>query len=177
MIGKFFRLVKRTSDWIRWKINPIKYARSLGVTFGKNCKFESFGFGTEPWLISMGDHVEIAGNVTFINHDGATWVLRENPKYKSVIRFGKIVIGSNVFIGHGTVLLPGITIGDNVVVGAGSIVTRDIPSNSIAVGNPARVISTYEAYAEKCLRETPDYDLDRFKKNKKEEILRILSDH
>ena len=45
-----------------------------------------------------------------------------------------------MWIGGGTTILPGVTIGDNVVIGAGSVVTRDIPSNSLAVGNPARVI-------------------------------------
>ena len=51
-----------------------------------------------------------------------------------------VTIGDSVWIGGGTTILPGVTIGDHVVIGAGSVVTRDIPSNSLAVGNPARVI-------------------------------------
>ncbi len=51
-----------------------------------------------------------------------------------------IVVGNSVWFGGGVRVLPGVTIGDNVVIGAGSVVTRDIPSNSVAVGNPARVI-------------------------------------
>ena len=49
-------------------------------------------------------------------------------------------IGKNCWIGAGSVIVPGVTIGDNVVIGAGSVVTRDIPSNVVAVGNPCRVM-------------------------------------
>ncbi|MFR3227086.1 MAG: DapH/DapD/GlmU-related protein, partial [Blautia massiliensis (ex Durand et al. 2017)] len=51
-----------------------------------------------------------------------------------------VIVGNNVWIGGGAILLPGVTIGDNVVIGAGSVVTRDIPANSVACGSPCRVI-------------------------------------
>ncbi len=51
-----------------------------------------------------------------------------------------VTLGRNVWIGGGAILLPGVTVGDNAVVGAGSVVTRDVPANCLAVGNPARVI-------------------------------------
>lgn len=57
-----------------------------------------------------------------------------------------ITIGNHVFVGANSVILPGVTIGDNVVIGAGSIVLKDIPSNSIAVGNPCKVIKEKESY-------------------------------
>jgi NDP-sugar pyrophosphorylase family protein len=57
-----------------------------------------------------------------------------------------IVVGSNVFLGYGAIIMPGVTIGDNVVIGAGAVVTRDIPANSVAVGVPARVIRSTGAY-------------------------------
>ncbi len=50
-----------------------------------------------------------------------------------------MIIGDNVWIGGGAIILPGVTIGDNVVVGAGSVVTRDVPAGAVVVGNPARV--------------------------------------
>lgn len=50
------------------------------------------------------------------------------------------MIGDNVWIGGGAIIMPGVTIGDNVVIGAGSVVTRDIPSDTIAYGSPCRVI-------------------------------------
>ena len=51
-----------------------------------------------------------------------------------------ITIGDNVWLGSGAIVLPGVTIGENTVVGAGSVVTRDLPANVVAVGNPARVV-------------------------------------
>lgn len=65
-------------------------------------------------------------------------------------------IGKNCWIGAGAVIVPGITIGDNVVIGAGSVVTKDIPSNVVAVGNPCKV-----------LREISEYDKEYYFKNKK----------
>ena len=60
-----------------------------------------------------------------------------------------IRVGNNVFVGANSVLLPGVQIGDNVVIGAGSVVAKDIPSNSIAVGNPCRVIKAKDPYVER----------------------------
>lgn len=61
-------------------------------------------------------------------------------------KFGKVTIGSNVFIGAGAIILPGTAIGDKVIVGAGAIVASDIPSNSVFVGNPAKLICSYDEY-------------------------------
>lgn len=58
----------------------------------------------------------------------------------------EVKIGSNVFVGAGSIILPGVTIGDRVVIGAGSVVTKDIPDNSVAVGNPAKVICSHDRY-------------------------------
>ncbi|MDR3011959.1 MAG: maltose O-acetyltransferase, partial [Chitinispirillales bacterium] len=58
-----------------------------------------------------------------------------------LLEFGKpVTIGNNVWIGADAVILPGVTIGDNTVIGAGSVVTKDIPANVVAVGNPCRVV-------------------------------------
>ena len=54
----------------------------------------------------------------------------------------RVNIGKNVWIGSGSIILPGVTIGDNSIIGAGSVVTKNIAENSIAVGNPAKVIKT-----------------------------------
>ncbi len=157
------------------RMGAIAYARSKGVTVGERCKFVSYpDFGSEPYLVTIGNHTEICSNVVFITHDGATWVFRDQERYKDVIRYGKITIGDNCFIGKGTTILPGVTIGNNVIVGACSLVTKDIPDNTVVGGVPAKPITTVDAFAEKCLAQTPDYDKAAYAADKKSELLRIL---
>ena len=60
-----------------------------------------------------------------------------------------ITLGDNVWLGGGVIVLPGVTIGDNTVVGAGSVVTKDLPANVVAVGNPARIIKKISSASEK----------------------------
>ena len=64
-------------------------------------------------------------------------------------RVSNVTIGDNVFVGAGTIVLPGVSIGSNVVIGAGSVVSRDIPDKCVAVGNPARVVKSLDEYLNK----------------------------
>lgn len=114
------------------RINPLKFAKEIGVTIGEKCKLNDVpSWGSEPWLIKIGNHVEISFGVTFITHDGATWVFRDKEKYKDVIKYGKIVIGNNCFIGANSTILPGVEIGDNSIVGSCSLVNKKIPSGEV----------------------------------------------
>ncbi|MGE3908126.1 MAG: acyltransferase [Chloroflexota bacterium] len=125
----------------------IQRAKRQGLRIGKNVRVSRRPyFGGEPFLISIGDHVTVSFNVHFINHDGGTWVFRDEPEYKGLQRFGRIDILDNVFIGANTTILPGVTIGPNVVVGAGSVVTRDLPRDAVYAGTPARFICTLDEY-------------------------------
>ena len=101
-------------------------------------------FGSEPYLVRLGDHVELAANVRFLPHDGSVWVFREAEPNIDIIK--PISIGNNVFIGYGSIILPGATIGDNCIIGAGSVVTGVIPSNSVAAGVPAKVIRSLDEH-------------------------------
>jgi acetyltransferase-like isoleucine patch superfamily enzyme len=76
--------------------------------------------------------------VEFITHDGAIWCFREEIENADV--FGKIKIGSNVFIGNNCTILPNTVVGDNCIIGAGSIVRGQFPENSVIIGNPAKVV-------------------------------------
>lgn len=129
-------------------LSPISYARYIGVTVGKNCRLINVSFSSEPYLISIGDHVS-ATRVRFETHDGGVWCIRDEFPDIDIIK--PITVGNNVYIGYGAVILPGVTIGDNVVIGAYAVVTKDIPSGSVCVGIPARVIKNIGEYKEKAL--------------------------
>jgi len=89
----------------------------------------------------------ITAGVRLLTH-GYDWtVLRE--KYGEMLASsGKIVVGDNVFLGTCSIILKGVRIGENTIIGAGSVVTRDIPANSVAAGNPCKVIMTIDEYYE-----------------------------
>ncbi len=124
---------------------PNKYTKILGVKFGLNCNFSS-----ESFFIKIGNNFYSSQNVSFIAHDGSVNVLRNMyEKYKNIDLFSPIIIGNNVFIGYGTVILPGTHIGDNVIIGAGSIVRERLQSNSVYAGIPVQYICSIKKYANK----------------------------
>ncbi len=84
--------------------------------------------------ITIGDNVTLAPRVHIIAHDASTW------EYLGYTKVKNVTIGNKVFIGAGSIILPGVTIGNNVIVGAGSVVSKDIPENSVCAGNPAKFI-------------------------------------
>ena len=151
---------------------PEIYRKYQQVTIGKNARFTGkINFGSEPFLISIGNHVTLAHNVTFHTHDGGVWIFRK--KYPNINIYGKITIGDNVFIGSNVIILPNISIGDNVVIGAGSVVTKSIKSDSVVAGNPARLIRTVNEYEEKVLKNAVFVDSSVIK-NASESILKHL---
>lgn len=118
---------------------------SMGMKVGKNFK-RLKGVILDPahcWLIEIGDNVTLAPRVHILCHDAST------KQFLNYTKISRVTIGNNVFIGAATVVLPGVTIGNNVVIGANCTVTKDIPDNSVAIGSPAKVISTLDEYLDK----------------------------
>lgn len=161
---------------ILMRINPLRVAQLAGMKVGENLSLvspRSVNFGTEPYLIEIGNNVRISGNVYFLTHDGGTWAFRYKDKYKNIFKYGRIKIGDYTFIGCGATIMPGVSIGKNCVIGARSVVTKSIPNGIVVAGNPAKKICTIEEYAEKCKRTMPqNLDFDLYHKNKKEALCR-----
>ena len=91
----------------------------------------------DPAKVKFGDNVFIAPNCGFYT---AGHPIEYQLRNKGLEYAEPIVVGNNVWIGGNCCVLPGVTIGDNVVIGAGSVVNKNIPSNSVAVGNTCRII-------------------------------------
>jgi maltose O-acetyltransferase len=87
--------------------------------------------------ITIGEDVQIGPGVQLLT---PTHPLEAEPRRKKYEAAKPITIGNNVWLGGGVIVCPGVTIGDNTVVGAGAVVTKDLPANVLAVGNPARVV-------------------------------------
>lgn len=109
------------------------------VAFGDNVSIHPMCYLEGDGGLSIGSDVSIAHGVTIMttehDYEVAGMKMRDAP-----VKHAPVVIGSDVWIGAGVKILAGVTIGDHVVIGAGAVVTRDIPSHSLAVGVPARVI-------------------------------------
>lgn len=136
----------------------IKYLRDKGVRIGERVRFfypmKTVIDITRPWLIEIGNDVQITEGVTILTH-GYDWSVLK-CKYGVVLgSAGKVTIGNNVFIGMNSTILKGTTIGNNVIIGANSVVTKDIPDDSVVAGNPARIITNISDYYEK--REKAQY--------------------
>jgi len=123
------------------------------VHFGKNI-YANFNLTiVDDTHVYVGDYTMFGPNVTIATagHPILPELREKGLQYNMPVHIGK-----NCWIGAGALIMPGITIGDNVVVGAGSVVTKDLPSNVVAVGNPCKV-----------LREVNDHDKEYYFKNRK----------
>lgn len=115
----------------------------LYVDYGSHIRvgartFVNFGLvALDVASITIGEDVQIGPNVQLLT---PTHPLEPEPRRAKWEAAKPIVIGDNVWLGGGVIVCPGVTIGDNTVVGAGAVVTRDLPPNVVAVGNPARVV-------------------------------------
>ncbi|WP_294146291.1 sugar O-acetyltransferase [uncultured Clostridium sp.] len=130
-----------------WITAPFFADYGDNIYFGNNCEVNMNCVFLDDNRITIGDNALIAPNVQIYTafHPTNAKDRFGEPKEDGSFAFCKtqtapVTIGNNVWIGGGAIIMPGVTIGDNVVIGAGSVVTRDVPSNKIACGNPCRVI-------------------------------------
>ena len=143
MNAKFRRLMEIIGIIKPIDYNSVEYLRSRGVKIGGGVNLINTTIDfSHGFLVSIGNNVTLTG-VKILAHDGSTQI----PF--GVSKVGRVTIGNEVFVGHGTIILPGVTIGSRVVIGAGSVVSKDIPDNSVAAGNPVRVICSYDEFLAK----------------------------
>lgn len=161
-----------------------KYMAELikrGLKLGKNTHVLDGNFldPSHCFLISIGDNCTLAPNVRLIAHDASM------NKHLGIGKIGRITIHDNCFLGDSVIVLSGVSIGPNAVIGAGSVVTRDIPPNSVAAGNPAKVITSFDKFMKKhndnkdkyrCFSQEK-YRIDVISEEGKEEMLSYLEKH
>jgi len=125
------------------------YARALGVEIGENCRIYGTDFGSEPFLVKVGDNVTIASKVRIMTHNGSACLIKDKRGRR--YQYQRVYIGNDVFIGMNSLILPGVVIGNNVIIGAGAVVTKSVPDNTIVGGNPARIIGSFHEYKSRAL--------------------------
>ncbi|WP_050581981.1 DapH/DapD/GlmU-related protein [Pseudoalteromonas sp. TB64] len=161
------QILQRKVDTLAYNIVINNY-KLQGAIIGKNTiiidtKFSSSSKGDRFFI---GENCTITGS-TLLGHDASpTLHIEELVIHKESFRKGSrrsyrspITIGNNVFIGWGSIILPGVEIGNNCVIGAGSVVSKSIPADMVAAGNPARVIKSTDDYIKsyrRRLEEEPD---------------------
>ena len=166
---KLFCLIKK----VYWHViaSPEKEARHLGVIIGEHCLISTRYWSSEPYLIEIGNHVQVTDCVSFHTHGGGNSIRKEHPDFES---FGKIIIKDWAYIGAWSHIMPGVTIGEGSLVAAGSVVTKSVPPKTVVGGNPAHYICTTSEYYERNKR----YDLGskrkRLSSKKRKEYLLSL---
>ena len=128
-----------------WITPPFHVDYGCNIYFGNNCEVNMNCTFLDDNKIIIGDNVLIAPNVQIYTayhptHYLDRFTISENETFNFCkTQTAPVIIGKNVWIGGGTIILPGVTIGDNTVIGAGSVVTKDIPADTNAYGNPCKV--------------------------------------
>jgi len=127
------------------RLSKLVILERRGLIVGKNFKMleECIIDDSHCWHIEIGDDVTLAPRVHILAHDASTKTHLNYTKIRNVF------IGNRVFIGAGSIVLPGSKIGDDVIIGAGSVVKGVVPNDSVFAGNPAKFICSTTVYMEK----------------------------
>lgn len=139
-------IIKKIRRWIRQTLIGKTYLEKLeerGFIHGKNFNMYNSSIDwSHTYLVECGDDVTLSHS-TILAHDASCRI------YTGKSKIGRVRIGSRVFVGYNSIILPNVEIGDDVIIGAGSVVTKDIPDNSIVAGNPAKIIGNTMEFKEK----------------------------
>ena len=146
-------------------LGPVRFHYGCHTTVGSHC-FMNFNFTVQDDArVRIGNHCNFGPNVTIVTPlhpmlaDERRGILCKDGQERFLCYAKEVSIGNDCWFGANVVVCPGVTIGDNCVIGAGSVVTKDIPANVVAVGNPCRV-----------MREIGERDKEFYFKNRKIEI-------
>ena len=153
-MSKLKNLTNRIERYLakRNSVAYVKYLRNIGVEIGDDVTFldprKIYIDTTRPSLLSVGTGTRINPYVTILTHDAVAKTFRRiyNDWLPSS---GKVTIGENVYLAQHVTIMKGVTVGDNCIIGYGSTVIKDIPSNSVAVGTPAKVVCSIDEYYRK----------------------------
>lgn len=143
--------------------------RKKGITIGDNCFiYSNLPTTRDCFLLSIGNNVTISGGCVFLLHDSSIGTLTNK---KTTDLLGKICVGDNCFIGHSSIILPGVKLADGVVVGAGSVVTKSINQKNVVIaGNPARIICKTSDFLEK--HKNNGFNLDGLSRSDLEQLVK-----
>lgn len=141
------KLLKQLSLFYwRYLKSSESYARHLGVKIGHNCLIATHNWPSEPYLITIGNYVQLANGVSIHTHGGGHSVRCEHPNFDI---FGKVLIKDWAYVGAFSQIMPGVTIGEGAIVAAGSVVTKSVAPHSVVAGNPAKFVCSMEVFYEK----------------------------
>lgn len=123
----------------------VDHLKKKGLKVGSNFHIQQGCIidGSHCNHIEIGNDVSLAPNVHILAHDASTWWFLEHT------RVSNTTIGNRVFVGAGSIIMPGVTIGNEVIIGAGSVVTKDIPDNCVYAGNPAKFLMHTNEYIDR----------------------------
>lgn len=152
------KLLGKTGEEV-WIEPPFHCDYGWNIEVGENF-FANYGLTIlDVGKVTIGDHVQFAPGVSIYTAGHPLHPISRNSGYEYGI---PITIGNNVWIGGNVIILPGVTIGDNAVIGAGSVVTKDVPDNMIAAGNPCKVIRKITDEDRKYYYKNYEFDVDDY---------------
>jgi len=159
MIKKIlYRIFRGTPPYTREQL--IKFGARVGTNFYNGAIIDR----GQAFLLTIGNDVTLSA-CRILLHDAST------KRALGYTRVGRVEIGNNVFVGANAIILPNVKIGSNVIIGAGSVVSGDIPSDCVAVGNPCHPIKSYNEFIEQnkeLMKTAPVYNVHSSEKTLEE---------